>query len=374
MPGNRLTVPTFRWSLVRRMKIAVIGGGINGIMAAWELARRGCSVDLFEKGSLMSATSRASTKMLHGGLRYLEYGHFGLVREALQERAWWIAQAPALARPIEILLPVFAGHGRPGWQVGLGVRLYDLLATGSGFRKGHRYSANEVLAILPSLKSAGLLGAYAYWDGQMDDFQLGLWAAEQAQKAGVNVHENSLVERVDPETGVIAVNGASRGYDRLVNATGPWAEQLINNSSPPSQYRLDLVRGSHIILAGSLEKGCVLQVAGERRILFVLPYKGNILLGTTEVRQSEPDPIPPSESEIAYLLANYNLFFQEARTAKDVIDSFSGVRPIVASKENCSSASRESVIESRARLVNVFGGKWTTSRSLAIAIADATLH
>ena len=124
------------------MKVAVIGGGINGVMTAWAFARRGDCVDLFEKGRLMSATSRSSTKMLHGGLRYLEHGHLGLVREALQERSWWIRQAPQLARPLELLIPIYRNGERARWLVGAGIRLYDLLATGSGFPRGRWYSAD----------------------------------------------------------------------------------------------------------------------------------------------------------------------------------------------------------------------------------------
>ncbi|MBL8421611.1 MAG: FAD-dependent oxidoreductase, partial [Dechloromonas sp.] len=111
------------------MKVAVIGGGINGVMTAWAFARRGDCVDLFEKGRLMSATSRSSTKMLHGGLRYLEHGHLGLVREALQERSWWIRQAPQLVNPLELLIPIYRNGERAKWLVGAGIRLYDLLAT-----------------------------------------------------------------------------------------------------------------------------------------------------------------------------------------------------------------------------------------------------
>ena len=356
------------------MKVAVIGGGINGVMTAWELARRGCGVDLFEKGRLMSATSRASTKMLHGGLRYLEHGHFGLVREALRERSWWLAQAPELARPLEILLPVHAGQGRPQWQVFAAVRLYDLLAAGTGFEKGRWHSGAEVEARLPALDSHGLRGAYSYWDGQMDDHRLGLWAADQASRAGVAIHEGAPVSQVEPDSGTIAVSGNRQSFDRVVNVAGPWAAELLADSAVPSRYRLDLVRGSHLVLTGSIDCGCVLQVPGERRILFVLPWQGNTLLGTTEVRQAGPDYPVPEQGEIDYLLATYNRFFTDRRSEADIVDAFAGVRPIVASKDDVSAASRESVIERRQRLVNVFGGKWTTSRALAVAVADATLQ
>ena len=134
------------------------------------------------------------------------------------------------------------------------------------------------------------------------------------------------------------------------------------------------MRGSHVVLTGSIDCGCVLQVPGERRILFVLPWQGNILLGTTEVRQAGPDHPVPEQGEIDYLLSTYNRFFTDRRSEADIVDAFAGVRPIVASKDDVSAASRDSVIERRQRLVNVFGGKWTTSRALAVAVADITLQ
>ena len=356
------------------LEVAVIGGGINGIMTAWELARRGCSVELFEKSRLMSATSRNSTKLLHGGLRYLEQRQFGLVREALRERSWWIAQAPELTKPLEILLPIYEGQGRPRWQVEAGIRLYELLALGTGFPKGRWHSAAEVVNRLPALEPHGLLGAYSYWDGQMDDYRLGMWAAGQAAEAGVALREGTRVESIESGGEAIVVEGKRRTFDRIVNAAGPWVSELLAKSAVSSKYRLDLVRGSHVVLEGSLECACVLQVPGERRILFVLPYQGNTLLGTTEICQQQPDNPTPDQREIDYLLATFNGFFRDRRGAVDIVDTFAGVRPIVGSNAEISTASRASVIERRQQLINVFGGKWTTSRSLAVAVANATMR
>jgi glycerol-3-phosphate dehydrogenase len=356
------------------MKVAVIGGGINGVMTAWAFARHGDTVDLFEKGRLMSATSRSSTKMLHGGLRYLEHGHLGLVRKALQERSWWIRQAPHLASPLELLIPIFRNGERAKWLVGAGIRLYDLLATGSGFPRGRWYGADEVVECFPHLKRDLLLGAYSYWDASMDDYQLGLWAAERAMESGARLHERTTVLKVDPVTGEISTDGSRSCYDLIVNVAGPWAGELLAASGVSSAYRLDLIRGSHIVVSGKLEQGCVLQVPGEKRILFVLPHGENTLLGTTEVSQADPGHCAPSDEEIDYLIANYNRFFFEVIARQDIITSFAGIRPIVASKTDFSAASRESVIERQGRLINVFGGKWTTSRILGEAAVTKSQH
>lgn len=355
-------------------RVAVIGGGINGVMIAWAFSSEGYKVDLYEQNTLISATSRASSKMLHGGIRYLEQGRFGLVKEALQERAWWLKQAPSLANQIELLLPIYREEGRSRWVVHLGVALYNWLAKGSGFPVGRWYQAKEVLSELPDLKSRGLIGAYSYWDGQMDDYQLGIWAAVQAQNTGVSIFEEMKVTNLDPEKGSINVAGQVKEFDLIVNATGPWAKQLLNQSAIESEYALDLVQGTHILVRGELRKGCVLQVAEERRIIFVLPYQGKILIGTTERKIANPGDCGISEEEVNYLLKTYNRYFVGQLKRDAVLEAFCGVRPIVSSKGNFSRASRESVLERKGKLINVFGGKWTTSRSLAKSVLSLACH
>lgn len=356
------------------MKVAVIGGGINGVMTAWAFARRGDVVDLYEKGSLMSATSRASTKMLHGGLRYLEHGHWALVRQALQERSWWLEQAPHLVSPLELLIPVFRDDGRSRWIVGTGLKLYDLLARGSGFPTSRWYPANEVVKRFPALRRERLKGAYGYWDAHMDDYRLGLWAAARARSAGVRLHEQTPVLAIDPQSGKIRTPLLTGIYDFIVNAAGPWASNLLAQCGLDSAYRLELVRGSHIVIDGELDQGCVLQAPGEKRILFVLPHGAHTLIGTTEVGQSNPDGCAPSNEELDYLIGNYNRFFSSGLCRQGIVSSFAGVRPIVASRRDFSAASRESVIERQGKLINIFGGKWTTSRALADAVVKASLQ
>jgi glycerol-3-phosphate dehydrogenase len=224
-----------------------------------------------------------------------------------------------------------------------------------------------VVERFPHLKRDQLLGAYGYWDACMDDYQLGLWAAERARESGARLHELTTVLKVDPATGEVSTDGSSACYDRIVNVAGPWAEKLLARSGVTSAYRLDLIRGSHVVVPGKREQGCVLQVSGEKRILFVLPLGDKTLLGTTEVSQADPDHCAPSDEEINYLIANYNRCFFEVIARQDIISSFAGIRPIVASKTDFSAASRESVIERQGRLINVFGGKWTTSRVLGEA-------
>lgn len=352
------------------MNIAIVGGGINGVCCAWALAERGHRVVLYERDHLMRQTSSASSKLLHGGLRYLEHGELRLVREALRERAWWLAHAPHLAHPLQLLLPVYRQGLRPRWQLKLGMLGYDLL---SGFHRlgRHRwYGLAKLRDLAPQLDTQGLIGAYGYWDGQMDDHHLGLWAAEQARKAGAMLLEHQNVLQVTLEGQILQAKGAEQ-YDIVINVAGPWAEELLQQSQINSPYQLDLVRGSHILLSGEPPPvGFCLETGEDERIFFVLPYQGHILVGTTEVRQAVDQMPWCTPAEVEYLLRAYNRHFQDTRTDSDIIGRYAGIRPLLRSAQDPSSLSREYVIWRDQRLLCVFGGKWTTARALARKVAN----
>lgn len=350
------------------MRITVIGGGINGIMTSLALAEAGHSVDLYEKNKLMTATSAASTKLLHGGLRYLEQGQFRLVYEALRERSWWINAAPHLARPIELILPVYSNSVRPVWKIKAGLVLYDFLARSLNLGRHQWHTRDELIKRSPLLKREGLVGGFTFYDGQMDDLNLGLWAAQKARNAGVLIHENAPVGKVDLDAG-ITINGNRIKYDFVINIAGPWAKQLLDRSDIKSVNDLDLVRGSHIIIDEPLDYGYLLQVPEEKRICFVLPYLGLTLVGTTEVRQTLDQPITCSDEEATYLLNIYNFYFQTSKKLSDIYMRFSGVRPLIQSSEDPNKASRDYVIEKTGKVITVFGGKWTTSRILGYKVA-----
>jgi glycerol-3-phosphate dehydrogenase len=351
------------------LRIAVVGAGINGVMSAWALAEAGHAVVLFERGEPMSETSRASTKLLHGGLRYLEHGSFALVREGLRERAWWLQAAPHLAHRIEIVLPLYRGAPRGRLAIKAGLIGYDLLA-GAKRLGWHRWlAADELVRRLPSLRPDGLLGGYAFFDGQMDDHALGLWALEQARARGVELRSHARVTQVDVEGG-LRCGAEPEGFDFVVNAAGPWAGALLAASGIASQHRLDLVRGSHLLLNRTIEFGLLLQSPDDGRVGFVLPYQGRTLIGTTEVRQTLDEPIACSDAERDYLLRMLNAAFSPGIGPADVADRFAGVRPLVGGNAAPASAiSREYALERHGRLLTVFGGKWTTARALGRKVA-----
>jgi len=352
------------------MKVAVVGGGINGVMSAWALALRGCSVDLFERGRMVGATSSASSKLLHGGLRYLEHGQFKLVSEALHERQWWIEKAPQLAKPLQITLPIYRGSQRPVWMVWCGLKLYEWLAGDASLGPWRWRTREETLQTCPSLRSDGLHGSFTFYDAQMDDYALGLWAVEQASAAGVQVHADTPVERITPDASVEA-DGLRRNYDRVVNAAGPWARQLLDASNIAARHDLDLVRGSHLLIERPCDGAFLLEAPSDARACFVLPYQGKTLVGSTEVRQQLSEPIACSPEETEYLQDLYRCYFPLNRAASCGV--FSGLRPLIRSHADPNKVTREYAVERMGKVVSVFGGKWTTARTLGLRVAEAVM-
>jgi glycerol-3-phosphate dehydrogenase len=353
------------------VKVAVVGAGINGVMTAWALARRGHEVTLFERGEPIGETSSASTKLLHGGLRYLETGHVSLVREGLAERAWWIDRAPQFAHKLELLLPIRRGEGRPRWMIKTGLVLYDQLSGKRALGRHRWLRRAQVVQRLPGLRGEGLLGAYAFWDGQMDDLELGRWALWQAIEAGVDLHSHCPVASVGEQGDLRTAAGESLLFDAICNVGGPWAESLLAASGLRTRQHLRLVRGSHILIDGDLPCGMLVQAPSDNRVCFILPYLGQVMVGTTEVEHAPGEPIACSDAERDYLVDTWNAYFERRIGAADVRRSFAGVRPLLAQPGDPNANTREHAIERHGRVITVFGGKWTTARVLGEQLADA---
>jgi glycerol-3-phosphate dehydrogenase len=351
------------------VRLAVIGGGINGAGIAWELARRDYDVTLFEKGRCGAQTSSATTKMIHGGLRYLENFHFALVRESLRDRAWLLEHLPDLVKPVEILLPVYDDSPRSRFVIRAGLTLYDLLAGRHNIARHERLSAGELIARVP-LVSAGLRGGFSYRDAQTDDYALARIVIASAIAEGATVREQTRVvslRRNAKEWIATTADGAAERFDFVVNAAGPWMNAFLAENRIRSRYRLSLVRGSHLILKQRLaDAGMLLQSVNDRRVFFVLPWKGTTLVGTTEViHQSSLEHVTATDAEIDYLIARFNRYVRQPISRDDVASTFAGVRPLVGRATNPSAIARDYRLERRGNLLNVFGGKMTTFRSLA---------
>jgi len=361
--------------------VGVIGGGINGLCISWELARRGWAVELFERGRCLQQTSSASTKLLHGGLRYIEQCHLALVAESLRERARWLSDVPEHAHWLSLLLPIYRQQRRPPWQWRAGLGLYDGLALGQlpGFARW--LSPQQLLEIYPELPIKDLKGGWQFWDGQMDDQELGRWVQQQAIQVGVVIHEGHEVTELNP-AGLISISAAGqeprhheRRFDWVVNVCGPWAGQLLARSGIDTDVRLDLVRGTHLLVPpppGQLlpSHGLFVEVPVSQRIAFLLPYQGQLLVGTTEEMQHLADPIEPSQQERGLLLQLVKMHLPSWEPhARDQGSWFSGLRPIVHSTADVSQASRDAVFRRDQCVISVFGGKWTTARALAERLA-----
>jgi glycerol-3-phosphate dehydrogenase len=352
----------------KRKRVAVVGGGINGAGIAWELVRRDYDVVLFEKGECGAQTSSRSTKMIHGGLRYLENFQFGVVRESLRDRAWLLDHLPQLVHPLEIFLPVYEDSPRSRFTIRVGLSLYDLLAGSRSIRRHRSYRADEIAGRGPVV-AAGLLGGFSYWDAQVDDYALVRTVIASAESEGAMICEHTPVEslhRDGPRWFVRSSRGLD-AFDLVVNAAGPWMNELLRRNGIPARYVLALIRGSHLVLNRRIsDVGFLLQSIGDRRVFFVLPWKGTTLVGTTEVVHRESlDDVHPSPDEVEYLMARFNHYFREPIGPSDVASMFAGVRPLVGRATNPSAISRDSRVVRSRNLINVFGGKLTTFLSLA---------
>ena len=357
----------------------VIGGGINGAGVARDAAGRGLKVVLCEKDDLAQGTSSRSGKLVHGGLRYLEYYEFRLVREALIEREVLLAAAPHIIWPMRFVLP-HSPEDRPAWLVRLGLFLYDHL----GGRK--KLPGTRTLDLRRDPEGAPLLDKYhrgfEYSDCWVDDARLVVLNAVGAAEKGAEVLTRSPCISARRENGAWTVQTRSEltGEIRtfrarcIVNCAGPWVSDVINNvAGGNSSRKVRLVKGSHIIVPKwwSGQQAYLVQNK-DKRVIFINPYEGDkALIGTTDIPwEDRAEDVAVSEDEIDYLLAAVNRYFKEKLRRTDVLHAFSGVRPLFDDgKGNPSAVTRDYVFDldttGGAPLLNVFGGKITTFRELA---------
>lgn len=350
------------------MRVAVVGGGINGAGIAWELARKGYEVTLFERRRCGEQTSGATTKLIHGGLRYLEGLHLALVRESLRERAWLLDHLPQVVHPIEFLLPVYGDSPRSRLTIRAGLTLYDALAARGRIHRHHALSVMELTARAP-ITGDDLRGGFSFWDAQTDDRQLVRTVIASARRDGATIREQTTVVglRHERDEWIVRTASGDERFRVVINAAGPWMTELLGNNRIRSRYRLSLVRGSHLVLKRQVSNvALLLQSVSDRRVFFVLPWKGTTLVGTTEVLQDGSlDDVHASDEEIDYLMARFNRYMRAPISDGDVASTFAGVRPLVGRSSNPSAIGREYRIERKDNLINVFGGKMTTFLSLA---------
>lgn len=362
--------------------VLVVGGGINGTGIARDAAGRGLSVVLCEKDDLAGHTSSASTKLIHGGLRYLEYYEFALVRKALIEREVLLRSAPHIMRPLRFIMPAEPGQ-RPAWLIRAGLYLYDALAR----RELLPASAGVDLRQHPAGKALkpGFCRGFAYFDGWVDDARLVVLNAIDAAERGATVLTRAACTEVRREQGgwhaIIDKPGCGRIAVKaraLVNAAGPWTADFLQRAMPQAAGRhLRLIKGSHIVVRRLFEHddAYIFQHA-DGRIVFAIPYERDFtLIGTTDLDyHGDADKVAIDAGEIAYLCQLASHYFVAPLTPAEVVWSYAGVRPLVDEPgADAKAVTRDYRLElerGAAPLLSVFGGKITTYRKLAEQAVD----
>ena len=386
--------------------VVVIGGGITGAGVALDAASRGYSVALVERHDYAEGTSSRSSKLIHGGLRYLQNFDLGLVREALLERQLLVNLAPHLVRPLPLLVPAFDSR-RPDRVLGVGLNMYDVMATERRRRRGadeprrrrvdeeswspdrHRtIDAEETLALLPALAAREPTAAYLFYDCQTDDVRLTLTILGEAERYGAvcanAVEVTGLVERDGRAGGVLCRDAIGGGEFELcatnvVNATGVWADRIRPDElhGEAEVPRIRPSRGTHITVSRELldvVAGAIVPAGGGRSI-FVLPWLGRTLIGTTDndYESSDLDHVPPGGDDVEYLLDATNEFFATSIGASDLTGAYAGVRPLISTgdpKKSVDISRKAELYETSSGLVTITGGKLTTWRRMAKLAVD----
>lgn len=370
----------------RPYDLLVIGGGITGAGIARDAAMRGFRTALIEARDLASGTSSHSSRLIHGGLRYLEHGQFGLVREATRERRTLLTIAPHLVRPLPFVFPVHQGDRVPLWKLAAGMLLYDLLAPLRNVRRHRILGKRALLAQEPMLRERGLVGGARYYDAQCDDARLVVATARSAMLHGADVATYTRVIGLERSGGDVRGAIVEDEYMRqgliraavVVNATGPWIDGLRRLEDPGAKPILRRTRGAHVMVRRERlghTAAITLTSPLDGRIMFVIPWGEFSYIGTTDTDEpGAPEAVAPSEEDVHYLLRSANASFPQAHlTEEDVVSSWAGVRSLLdtGGVGAASAVSREHVIRrGPAGMLTIAGGKLTTYRSMAAELVD----
>jgi len=364
--------------------VVVVGGGATGLGVAVDAAARGYRTVLLERGDFAKGTSSRSTKLIHGGVRYLRQGNVTLVLEALRERGILRRNAPHLVRDIPFVVPSYDWWESPFY--GIGLRLYDLLAGKEGFGASRVLSLDETLERLPTIETAGLRGGVLYYDGQFDDARLAMSLAATAADLGAAVLNYLEVVELLKDGGVVrgvVARDAETGAEHrvwakvVVNATGPWSDALRRLDDREAAPLIRPSQGVHIVLDRRFHPGdaaIMVPHTDDGRVLFAIPWHQRVVVGTTDTPIAEAPLEPrPLDEELEFLLAHAARYLTEDPRPEDVLSAFAGVRPLVGSlsEERSAAISRDhTLLISESGLVTITGGKWTTYRRMAQDAVD----
>lgn len=359
-----------------RWDIVIIGGGATGLGCAVDAATRGYRTVLLEQSDFAKGTSSRSTKLIHGGVRYLKQGNLKLVRESLHERALLLKNAPELVKSIPFILPNYEWWERPFYGVGL--KLYDLLAGQTNSRYLDRAA---VLQRLPTLRSENLRGGIKYYDGQFDDARLAITLARAAAEHGAIIVNYSPVIALQKQKLITRDVESGKEFELsakvIINATGVFCDSVRRLDEPASRPMVAPSQGAHIVLDQSFLPGeTALMVPRTRdgRVMFAIPWHNRVLVGTTDTPVAEPSLEPrPLAQEVEFLLEHAAQYLRKAPTLADIKSAFAGQRPLVRNTrpQNSALVPRDHNISvSNSNLITVTGGKWTTYRRMAEETID----
>jgi glycerol-3-phosphate dehydrogenase len=370
--------------------LIVIGGGINGAAIARDAAMRGMRVALFEKSDLCTATSRWSSRLIHGGLRYLEHVELLMVRESLRERETLLRTAPHLVKPLELLIPIYKGARRGRFIIACGMWLYDLLSIGKSVPRHEMLTAEETLEALPMLNPVDLRGAASYYDAQVRFAErLVVEIALAAAAAGASIRTYARVDRLRVTEGRIrGVMYTDLATDRqhevtaaaVVNAAGPWVDTVLEKLDTPMKKFMGGTKGAHIVVPefpGQPKLACYIEAETDGRPFFIIPWNDMLLIGTTDIRHDgDPGDAKVDAEEVRYLLHETNRVFPQAGLGEsDVLYHYTGVRPLPRKTSKATGdITRKHLVKHHRRvakgLYSVIGGKLTTHRLLAEEVVD----
>ena len=366
----------------------IIGGGATGVGTAIDASLRGYKTLLLEQSDFGKGTSSRSTKLIHGGVRYLQQGNISLVLEALKERGLLCQNAPHLVHNLAFVVPTYDWW--EGTFYGVGLKLYDMLAGKYGFGKSRLLSEEETLQRIPTLETNGLRGGVIYYDGQFNDARLLINMVQTADELGTDILNyikvTSLLKKNDIVEGVLAIDVETGNEYELkakavINATGVFTDSIRKMDDKNVKSIIAPSRGTHIVLDKSFLPGdnaIMVPHTSDGRILFAIPWHNHVIIGTTDVEVDEPTLEPVAEEdEIDFLLNTASKYLVKDPSKADILSIFSGIRPLVtkSDEEDTAAISREhTVLISRSGLITVAGGKWTTYRKMAEDTIDQAIE
>ncbi|MDB2672436.1 glycerol-3-phosphate dehydrogenase/oxidase [Flavobacteriaceae bacterium] len=367
--------------------VLIIGGGASGLGAAVDAASRGYRTLLLEKYDFAKGTSSRSTKLVHGGVRYLQNGDVSLVIEALKERGIMRKNAPHLVQDLSFVIPSYDWWNSPFY--GIGLKIYDMMAGNLGLGPSTLLDRQETIDLIPNVKKEGLRGGVIYHDGQFDDARMAISLAQTAENHGASLLNYFSVTGMNKENNMISgvqakdeLSGKTYSIEAkvVINATGVFSDEVIQMDQRDAKKRIVPSQGVHIVLDKRFLSGphaIMVPHTSDGRVLFAVPWNGYVVVGTTDtqIKEALVEPIA-QEEEIQFILDNAGMYMTTPPTRDDIKSVFSGLRPLAA-PENDGSATKEisrhhKVIVSTSGLVSILGGKWTTYRKMAEDIINTT--